>query len=65
MSATFSRSQPHDGTDLVGTFHRFGEIGPAYEVLSVAGEGKVRIVVLESGETLDYPTLEVREDPEA
>lgn len=64
MSAALSQTQ-HDGADLVGTYHRFGEIGPAYEVLSVAGAGKVRIVVLESGETLDYPVSEVRQDPDA
>ena len=64
MSAALSSPAP-EGVDLVGTFHRFGEAGPAYEVLSIAGEGQVRIMVLESGETLDYPVAEVREDPRA
>lgn len=64
MSAALSRSLD-DGADLVGAYRRFGEIGPAYEVVSVVGDGKVRIVVLESGEALDYPISEVRQDPEA
>ena len=64
MSAALSQAQ-HEGADLVGSFHRFGEIGPAYEVMSVAGPGAVRIMVLESGEELDYPVSEVRDDPEA
>ena len=51
--------------DLVGTFHRIGDLGPAYEVLEVEAGGFVRICVLESGETLSYPAAEVRSDPEA
>ena len=57
--------QPHDGADLVGSYHRFGEIGPAYEVVDTAASGLVRILVLESGEELDYPVCDVREDPKA
>ena len=57
--------QPDDGADLIGSYRRFGEIGPAYEVLAIAGPGRVRIVVLESGEEVDYPVREVREDPDA
>ena len=64
MSAARSAST-HEGVELVGTYHRIGEIGPPYEVLSVAGPGYVRIMMLESGETLDYPVSEAKGDPEA
>ena len=64
MSAALSEL-PDDGADLVGSYHRFGDIGPAYHVLSVCGGGKVEIMVLESGETLAYPVREVRDDPVA
>jgi hypothetical protein len=63
MSAALSR--PDNGADLVGTYRRFGEIGPAYQVLATREAGQVSILVLESGETLDYPVREAREDPEA
>lgn len=62
--ATALRSQ-HEGADLVGSVHRISEIGPPYKVLSVSGPGQVRIMVLESGETLDYPVSQARSDPEA
>ena len=64
MSAALSTSQ-HEGADLVGTVHRIGDVGPPYKIVSVAGPGRVRIVVLDSGETLDYPVSDARNDPEA
>jgi Family of unknown function (DUF5397) len=48
---------------LIGTFHRFGEAGPVYEVISLADEGFVTICLVESGETARYPADEVRNDP--
>jgi hypothetical protein len=51
---------------VVGDFRTFGPDGPAYQVLEIldAPEGRVRIQVLESGETLDYPALQALQDPE-
>ena len=40
--------------DLIGTFRMFGADGPVYRVIGKAGETKVRITVVESGEELDY-----------
>lgn len=54
-----------DADDLGGTFRTIGEAGPAYQVLKNSGEGPVRIVVVESGEELDYPVDHARQDPEA
>ena len=56
---------PDDGADLVGSYHRFGKIGPVYEVVAVAGFGKVRICLVESGRTARYPLAEVTQDPPA
>jgi hypothetical protein len=64
MSAALSAAQ-HEGADLVGTLHRIGEIGPPYKVIDIAGAGQVRIMVLESGEIVDYPVSAARSDPEA
>ena len=63
MSAAMSQSQ-HEGTDLVGTFRRIAGVGPVYEVVEPAGFGKVRICLVESGETVDCPVADVRDDPE-
>ena len=64
MSAALSTPK-HEGTNLVGTCHRIGEIGPSYEVLAIARPGYVRIMMLESGETLDYAVSQARDDPQA
>lgn len=64
MSAALSK-ELDDGADLVGTFRSFGEIGPVYEVVGLAELGKVKICLVQSGETVDYPVREVRLDPVA
>ncbi|WP_375459160.1 DUF5397 family protein [uncultured Enterovirga sp.] len=64
MAAEASRSHVGD-LDVVGTFHYFGEHGPAYEVLGVQDREFVEIRVVETGETLSYPIANVRADPEA
>ncbi len=51
--------------DLVATYRTFGEEGPVYQVLRRAGEATVRIVVVETGEDLDYPAEQALNDPEA
>lgn len=53
---------------LVGSVRRFGLEGPAYEVIGIApqgarGEQQMRVVVVESGEELDYPLKELLADP--
>ena len=51
--------------DLVGTYRTFGAEGPAYEVLRIVHDDKVRVCVLESGEELNYSAQQSLEDPEA
>ena len=62
---TMRRAERRMDHDLIGAFRRFGEHGIAYEVLGLDDERHVRIRVVESGETLSYPTASVRTDPEA
>ena len=62
MSAALSE-HPDDGAELVGTYRRIGEIGPPYEVVAIARSGKVQICLLESGELVEYPTRDARQDP--
>ncbi len=53
---------------LVGTWRRFGALGPVYEII---GEGRpladgdrlMRIRVVESGEEVDYKLTAILEDP--
>ena len=53
---------------LVHSVRRFGLEGPMYEVIGIASrqdaeEPRVRIVVVESGEELDYPVTDLLADP--
>lgn len=53
---------------LVGTYRRFGAIGPVYEILEVAvlsreGHRLAKIRVLETGEELQYPLEHILSDP--
>jgi hypothetical protein len=50
---------------FVGEVRRFGPDGPAYEVVDRSGPGEVRIVVVQSGEQLDYPIADLLADPVA
>ena len=51
--------------DLIGAYRTFGADGPVYRVIGKAGETKVRIMVVESGEELDYLLARALDDPEA
>jgi len=56
-------------TEVIGSIRTFGEYGPMYEVMALAppnedGEPMVEILVIESGETLDYELEAVLADPE-
>ncbi|CAA2106567.1 hypothetical protein MBUL_03737 [Methylobacterium bullatum] len=53
---------------LVGTWRRFGQVGPVYEIVSVGnaladGEWLMRVRVLETGEEIDYRLTDVLDDP--
>jgi hypothetical protein len=53
---------------LVGTWRRFGEIGPVHEIIggfqkSPFGDRLMRVRVAEPGEELDYPLTEILTDP--
>ena len=47
---------------LVGTFRRFKNGGPVYEVVEIKQGSIARIRVVESGEELDYPIAKVVAD---
>ncbi len=51
--------------DLIGGFRTFGPFGPVYRIDHSVGTSHVHIVVLESGEELDYPLEHALNDPEA
>ena len=53
---------------LVGTWRRFGAVGPVYEIIGTGaalpgGDHLIRIRVVESGEELDYRLAEILDDP--
>ena len=52
-----------DPNKLVGQFRRFGEDGPAYEVLRIESKDKAWIRVVYSEEELAYPITEILADP--
>ncbi len=54
--------------NIVGTWRRFGQVGPVYEVVSEGkllpdGQRLMRIRVVETGEEMDYRLAEILEDP--
>ncbi len=54
--------------ELVGTWRRFGAVGPVYEIIGVGqelagGDRMMRIRVLESGEEVDYKLTDILDDP--
>lgn len=59
-----------DPRRLVGTWRRFGSLGPVYEIVGVDhvlddGDCLMRIRVLESGEEVDYRLTNLLDDPKA
>jgi hypothetical protein len=52
-----------DPSKLVGQFRRFGEAGPAYEILRIESGDKAWIRVVYSEEELAYPIGEIFADP--
>ena len=63
MSLAQARSAPALPSDLIGTYRRFGQIGPVYEVVRVEDADTMTICLVESGRTASYPVVEVRQDP--
>lgn len=59
---TLVATQP--ATHLVGSFRTFGAFGPVYQVVGPVNGEKVHVVVVQSGEELDYPTAQALQDPE-
>ena len=51
--------------DLIGTFRTFGEVGPLYQVLKKVSDTRVHIIVVGTGEELDYLVERALNDPEA
>ena len=56
---------PKTAADLVGSFRTFGEYGPTYQVVSTVNGQKVHVVVVQTGEELDYPAAQALDDPES
>ena len=51
--------------DLLQTFRTFGDEGPVYQVVSKVNGQKVHVVVVQTGEELDYLVERALKDPEA
>lgn len=65
QAAIESRPSPQS---LIGTWRRFGEIGPVYEIVGVgttssAGDPAMRVRVVETNEEVDYRLKDLLDDP--
>ena len=54
--------------NLVGTWRRFGSVGPVYEIIGMGdelpgGDRLMRVRVVETGEEVDYRLAEILDDP--
>lgn len=57
-----------EAEQLVGTWRRFGPVGPVYEIIRAGeptpgGDRIMRVRVVESGEELDYKLTDILDDP--
>lgn len=55
-------------SSLIGTWRRFGAVGPVYEIIDTAdelpnGDRMMRVRVIESGEEVDYRFTDILDDP--
>ncbi|WP_342151077.1 DUF5397 family protein [Methylorubrum sp. SB2] len=53
---------------LIGTWRRFGPVGPVYEIIGTReplprGGSLMRVRVVETGEEIDYPLADILDDP--
>jgi hypothetical protein len=55
----------HEDNSLVGTYRRFGEDGPVYQVLVIKSNDKAEVEFPESGDRIDLAVDSVRRDPVA
>jgi hypothetical protein len=54
--------------NLIGTWRRFGAVGPVYEIIGTGkdlsgGDCLMRVRVVETGEEVDYRLTEILDDP--
>jgi hypothetical protein len=61
-------TKPAQLADLIGTWRRFGSVGPVYEITGFGNEPTgsdllMRVRVVETGEELDYRLAEILADP--
>lgn len=54
--------------NLVGTWRRFGPVGPVYDIIGIGdelsgGDRLMRVRVVETGEEVDYRLAEILDDP--
>lgn len=56
---------PRTADELVGTFRTFGAYGPVYQVVRKVNGQKVHVMVVQTGEELDYQVEQALTDPEA
>ncbi len=56
---------PRTADEIVGTYRSFGTEGPVYQVTAKTNGKKVHVVVVQTGEELDYPVEQALADPEA
>ena len=61
---------PFQPQALIGSFRRFGEAGPVYEVTGIGsvterGDQMMRIHVFDSGEDAEYKLSDLLDDPAA
>ncbi len=60
-------SPPSDQMSLIGTWRRFGVVGPVYEILAFDhhlddGDWMMRVRVLDTGEEVDYKLTDLLDD---
>jgi len=60
--------QSIEPADLIGSFRRFGPVGPVYQVNKVLraepnGDTVMEILLIETGETAEYGYTDILDDP--
>ena len=53
-----------DMESVVGLYRKIGRFGPAYEVLRLLNAKDALIVLLETGEEVEYPIEDILTDPD-
>ena len=69
MAQTFvDTARPAQLADLIGTWRRFGSVGPVYEIIGFGSDPSgsdpvMRVRVAETGEELNYRVAEILAHP--